>query len=330
MQPTMRKTEVGVLVARFQTHQLHKGHRELLDFVGKSHKKVIVFLGIAPVKVTRVNPLDFFTRKKMLEKDYPGFTVLPIKDLNSDKVWSDYLDSKIKEICDMESVTLYGSKDSFIPYYKGRYPIIELEHSHNISATEIRKELSEDVRDSEDFRAGIVYASFNKYPTVYQTVDVIIEKVIDITAGYVLQTGQGAQVPVYKKELLLGRKKADKDGKWRFIGGFLDPQRDKCLEDAAMNEAYEETGGVALEPPKYVTSVMVDDWRYRKEVDKIVTAVFRCKYMYGKPKASDDIDELDWFDLDKLMKSYKEVFIKEHIPVFEKVYNITLPQKEGW
>ena len=33
--------EIGVVVARFQVHQLHDGQRNLLDMVFKNHKKVI-------------------------------------------------------------------------------------------------------------------------------------------------------------------------------------------------------------------------------------------------------------------------------------------------
>lgn len=313
MQPKLNKTEVGVLIVRFQTHQLHKGHVELLDYIAKNHKKVIVFLGISPVKVTRNNPLDYFTRKKMIESSYPGFVILPIKDLNSNERWSKYLDSKIKEVCDMETVTLYGSKDSFIPTYQGTYPTVELDYSYPISATESRKQVSEEVRETEDFRAGVIYAAFNKYPTVYQTVDIVIERPITGDLGSIQRT-----------DILLGRKKNDKDYKWRFIGGFLDPTKDRSLEDAAKREAYEETGGLELTNPSYITSLLVDDWRYRKEVDKIVTAIFRCKYVFGVPKPSDDIDELRWFDLKELMQSYKSILVDTHIPLFEKAYQITL------
>jgi len=41
--------DVGVIVARFQTHELHPGQRKVLDTVRENHSKYVVFLGLAPV-----------------------------------------------------------------------------------------------------------------------------------------------------------------------------------------------------------------------------------------------------------------------------------------
>lgn len=58
--------DIGVIVGRFQVNELHPGHLELINDVTARHKRMIVFLGVAPVLVTRNNPLDFITRKEML------------------------------------------------------------------------------------------------------------------------------------------------------------------------------------------------------------------------------------------------------------------------
>jgi bifunctional NMN adenylyltransferase/nudix hydrolase len=97
-------------------------------------------------------------------------------------------------------------------------------------------------------------------------------------------------------ELLLGRK-ANED-LFRFIGGFTDPT-DDCYEDAAKREASEETG-LEIGQPRYIGSKKIDDWRYRNEADKIITHLFVADYVFGNPKAQDDIAELRWFDVDKI------------------------------
>lgn len=313
MQPKIELTNAGVIVARFQGDDLHEGQRTLIEYVKSRHKKVAVFIGIAPVKVTRNNPLDYFTRKVMVEQAYPSVHVFPIKDVGSDEAWSKELDKKIKEVFDLETVTLYGSRDSFIPHYKGIFHTVELDSSFTISNSEVRALISDDIRKSPDFRAGVIYAAYNMYPKTYQTVDIVITKL------------QGDL-----KEVLLARKKVDKASKWRFIGGFVDPRLDKSLEDAAEREAYEETGGLAIHSLKYFGSTIIDDWRYRNEVDKIMTAVFTAEYTYGHAKASDDIDELEWVPLKKLLQSnsWKEVLVEEHLPIFEMVFKNNLPQME--
>jgi bifunctional NMN adenylyltransferase/nudix hydrolase len=129
----------------------------------------------------------------------------------------------------------------------------------------------------------MIYASFQRYPTSYQTVDAIIwrrerDDSDKLTGGV---------------EILLGRKRADAQGAWRYIGGFVQPE-DDSLETAALREAKEETG-CELDRPRYLFSARVEDWRYRDEVDGICTAVFACAYLFGAPTAEDDIDDLKWF-----------------------------------
>jgi bifunctional NMN adenylyltransferase/nudix hydrolase len=48
-----------------------------------------------------------------------------------------------------------------------------------------------------------------------------------------------------------------------------------------------------------VGSYLVDDWRYRHEIDKIMTTVFVAYYMFGAIQPDDDIEELRWFPLNR-------------------------------
>jgi len=268
--------DCGIIVGRFQIDQLHKAHVDLIQGVCDLHPKVIIFLGVSPCMVTKYNPLDFESRKQMILEKFPSVNVLYIKDTPSDKVWSQDLDGKIGDlITPNQTVTLYGSRDSFIKYYSGKYPTQELLQEEYISASEVRNTLSKKVINTPQFRAGVIWAAYNKYPITYPTVDIAI---ID-----------GA-----KNRILLGRKR--NEDLFRFVGGFAEPNSESYEEDA-RREVMEETG-LEISAIDYVGSFKVDDWRYRKETDQIKTLFFIGSYCFGKAEASDDLEEVKWFDLD--------------------------------
>ena len=91
--------------------------------------------------------------------------------------------------------------------------------------------------------------------------------------------------------ILLGRKK--KEAKYRLIGGFA--QSGENFEETAHREAKEETH-LDLKSLQYVSSDVINDWRYRGERDKITTVLYTAQIAGGKPEPDDDIHELKWFD----------------------------------
>src|SRR5208337_4934210 len=104
MLETMNKPSYGVIVGRFQVHELHDGHLELFRQVKARHNRVIVFVGVAGARGTKHNPLDFETRKRMIQAKFPDFTVLPIADQMTDEMWSRVLDTKIGEVAGYSEV----------------------------------------------------------------------------------------------------------------------------------------------------------------------------------------------------------------------------------
>lgn len=272
--------KTGVIVARFQCSYLHEGHRKLIQYVKDRSDNIIILLGTNETRLTNKNPLSFFIRKKMIQELYPEINVVPIYDRKSDSVWSDILDSTIKEWTNNEEVILYGSRDSFIPYYTGQYKTESMALVSSPSATEIRNKHHELIEADEKWRQGVIWASAHKYPTSYQTVDIAI-------------------VRKESNKVLLG-KKPDED-KYRFVGGFVDVS-DDSLEMAAKREAREECGDISTDNYKYIGSFRIDDFRYRHSQDKIMTAFFYCQYIYGHTQAQDDISQLEWFDISALSK----------------------------
>lgn len=287
-----KRNEIGVIIGRFQVHELHFEHKKLIQSVIERHNNIIIFLGTTDAIGTKRNPMDFITRKLMIEEVFPsGITmILPLPDKKSDKVWSDNLDLKIIEVFGGKKATLYGSRDSFIPFYKGINDVCELEPDSYISATDIREKVSHVTKKSSDFRAGIIYSVYSQYPMVYSTIDVIIKR---------------------NDEILLGRKQGEKN--WRFIGGFVDVNDDTELQ-SCKREVKEETG-LEIDNLKFVCSQSINDWRYRKDSDKnIMTHLYEADYIFGSPQPMDDIAELKWF---KNNDYIKDILVEGHKELFE-------------
>lgn len=288
--------EVGVLVGRFQVDELHAGHKQLIDGVVEKHDKVILFLGLSPARVTQSNPLDFESRKQMILSEYPNVNVLYIKDVPSDTAWSKNLDQQIRDLIGPQAtVVLYGGRESFINHYTGTYNTEEIEESIFRSGTEVRKKLGAQVKSHPCFRAGVVWAAYNRYPTTFPTVDVAIWNE-DHT------------------KLLMARK--SHEVKYQFIGGFA--SSDSTLEASVRREVSEEAH-IEITDPEYVGSCPIDDWRYRREMDGILTTFFQAKLQFGRPMPDDDIEELKWFDVDDVeqLRKSRSAVIDSHLPLWD-------------
>lgn len=286
---TAVSSDVGIVIGRWQIHELHEAHRDVIDTVRAKHDRVIVFVGLSPLRNTARNPLDFITRKKMILETYPDVEVYYIDDNPSDTVWSKNLDREIDRwLKPYQTATIYGSRDSFIPYYHGKYPVVELEATKQISATEIRRRLGNSSGSSLEFRKGVISASLNRYPTCYATVDVAI---VDKDRG----------------RILMCRKESEEH--LRFVGGFATPNSNSFEEDA-RREVMEETG-LVVDTLEYIGSAKIEDWRYRGETDKIKTLFFIGYYMSGRPEANDDIVAVEWVPLRDLITGIAQI-MPEH------------------
>lgn len=290
-----KQYSIGVCVARFQVHELHDGHHHVIKQVTGNHKKTIIFLGVPRFVGTKKNPLDFDTRKKMVQTHYPDSIILAIQDQSDNDRWAQELDKRIREVYPHGDVLMYGSRDSFIPHYLnggGKFQTKELEPLGSFTGTDIRKLISEEVKNSKDFRSGVIYHAYNLYPRVIPSVDV-------------------APLNSDQTKVLLAKKWDE--SKWRFIGGFVNPE-DDSVQSAARRIYMKETGSNSeSDDYKYITSCQIKDWRFRGEDDKIMTTLFTCRYLWGTIQPSDDIQELKWFDISELKS---EMFMVEHQKLF--------------
>ena len=275
-----KATDVAVIVGRFQVNELHEAHIDLITSVLNKHDRVLVFLGNSTIRNTLNNPLDYRARRTMIADKFPTVEIHYINDNPSDTAWTKNLDKLIGEqLLPMQTVTLYGSRDSFLKCYSGKHNTCELEATTFISGTEVRRRVCNNYPPTADYRAGMIAATAYRFPTAFQTVDIAV--VND------------------KGELLLARKPEEK--KWRFIGGFSDPAS-VSLEEDAKREVQEEAG-VEVGNITYLGSTLINDWRYRGEIDKIKTALFVAKYLFGKPEGADDVAEVKWVSINNLTKN---------------------------
>jgi bifunctional NMN adenylyltransferase/nudix hydrolase len=309
MKTTEQNAECGVIVARFQTPFLHEGHIDILTQVLNNHPRVLVFLGNSPVRCSKNNPLDFQARKAMIEQKYPQVEVHYVDDVGNNEVWSKNLDQQIrKNIGPNQKAVLYGSRDSFIAAYSGKFPTIELVPNKIISASVIRKQCGIKAKATQEFREGVIWAVENQYACVHPTVDMAI-------------------VNFDKMEVLLARKPNEE--LLRFPGGFAETKT-ASYEVDALREAKEETGLEFTKDPIYIGSTIVQDWRYRSEQNKIKTLMFVLEYEGGTPVADDDIADVRWVKFENLNL---EGMVQTHRPLLEllvKFLNKKLLTEKGY
>jgi bifunctional NMN adenylyltransferase/nudix hydrolase len=316
--------DYGIICGRFQVPELHDGHKALFNAVGNLHPRVIVFLGCLPVGLapTKNDPLDFDTRRRMVQQLYPSYEVYPIHNRKSDELWSADLDRLITERVPYGKATLYGSRDSFAKSYTGKRKVVELTLTvpKSISGTDLRNEIANVVQDSPAFRAGIIYGQLNTFSRVIPTVDIaIIHRGIPKVDGvYLDDKGHTQSNETSGIELLLA-KRADEIG-WRFPGGHAmgkeRPQNASYEHDANM-ESYEETASHP-ENLKYIGSTIIDDWRYRDTPESIKTVFFLGEVMTLATTGGDDIATTRFFPIEKVTE---DMFEPEHKVLYNMLMN---------
>jgi bifunctional NMN adenylyltransferase/nudix hydrolase len=292
MKPKSETCDCGVIIGRFQVAELHEAHKELIESVRAMHPRTVIVLGMSQVSGTRNNPLGFEPRRQMIQEKHPDVDVVYLKDTKSDNTWSKRLDELVRDLIGPNgTAVLYGSRDSFIKYYAGKFPTQELVATNIVSGTEIRAQLAKKAKPSYDWRAGAIWQAYNQYRKVYPTVDMAIRR-------------DGKYLFV---------KKPNEQG-WRFPGGFAEDS--ESYEADAIREALEETQ-LFCDNPTYIGSFRIDDWRYRGETDCIKTLFFRLDVADKNQiaKASDDVSECAWFGLDELTNGNRDIE-REHQPLF--------------
>lgn len=287
------KTDVGVIVGRFQVPNLHESHILLIEKIRELHKKVIIFLGISPVCDQR-NPMDVFTRQKMIAAMFPDVLVAYIQDHRYDTEWSKELDHQIKGLAGTSSVTLYGGRDSFLPRYSGIFFKKSIEeivpNLPPVSGSELRSIVAKESLGTEDFRKGVIYSVCAKPSMIRQYVMPICFK---------------------KDKVLMYREHAESP--LQFLGDFPSPE-DESLEKTARRVIMEKVDG---EPSRmvYNKSIRIKDWRY----GNMIVILFLTELCFGSIASSKYVEWVCRQDLALLRP-----MMHDHLPI---IYEIPLSYK---
>lgn len=291
--------KVGVLIGRFQSPILLEGHKEVIDkFLGMNFNDYLIILGVPATKATKNNPLDFDSRRRMIQEKYPRIQIMYLKDCNEDEIWSKQLDAMIQNFAGNRDAVIFGTADNVCSRYTGKYKASYLESTKFMNEDELRAYSGKRVLDCEAWRAGVVWATQNRYPTTYPTVDCAIFDDESFT------------------KVWMARK--PNETFYRFVGGFVDPS-DYNFQEAAVREAKEETG-LECKVVGWIGTYKIDDWRYRQEEDKIITTFFKMIRMKGSPKPDDDIEELKLIDLNDIPNDFQ--VMPEHQKMFDDICSI--------
>ncbi len=269
---TNAQKPVGVIPARFQVDELHAGHHHLITHVQSLHDDVLIALGSRRGLPTVNDPLPHEVRVGMIRESYPDIGIERIFDHPLDnRSWSRDLDDLIVTRYPDRSVILYGSRDSFIPKYTGRYETCEIPAMQNVSGTQVRREIT--FPNTREGRQAMIYMATNREPIIYRTVDLgIVDRA---------------------RNRALFIKKDVHDGMPSFMGGF-DNKKGETDVEAMLRELGEELPGLDIGQPQFLDSVPIDDPRYHGTPDGVKTAFFRAEFLGGDFTAADDADGHQW------------------------------------
>lgn len=317
----MGNESVAVIVGRFQVPRPTPAHIGLLEYAINNYGSVIVFIGYSPIR-NRLNIIPKEIVKEIIEniceqikiktgKYHAKIIVSTIVDVFNPPLWSNILDQQIISICrtnNLNTGSIYGvgGRDCYMFKYSGsllKPDIYRSDLGDEISATEIRNRIVKDgCNSNEDFLKGMIFQRLSQYETSYQTVDVAIR---------------------FNGAFLMGHRRGN--SLYRFIGGFSDPNSNS-LEEDAIRETFEETN-LKVSNPKYLTSIKVDDARYKNSGDCIKTAFFIADATeYGvatfdepiEENGFDDMPFIRWFMPKDLNES---MIVKEHTPLYKFLKN---------
>lgn len=300
--------KVGVVIGRFQVHKLHDGHLDLIKKVAEQSDSVCILVGVSENRSGHRHPLDFITRKLMIEQSLATLnkplTILPIHDESNDETWAKNVDSLLKKTFLGADITLYDGSDGFSRQYSGRGSL-RVEHeniAHSARGTQLREQIASQPLSSEEFRRGVIYGVINQWDRVFPTVDVV------------LMSNDG-------QKFYVGKKKGET--KLRFIGGFVDCY-DNSLEDAVRREAREEAE-VNLQYVTYISSRGMYEYRYTGGKNGSVMTSFFLGLLpeLQNPHPSDDIDEIVEISREEIKEAIDEEatislkFVENHRPLLQ-------------
>ena len=285
------KNKNTVIIGRFQRPTIHPVLDDFIKQQIEESENVLILVGLAQIQATKKNPMDFETRKYMLQEAYPTVTIGYLKDVREHKEWSDNLDEQIgrfarKAKTEITAITVYGGEHTVKTQYTNNHPILDLPSQSYINEKHML-DVPSDIKKTLEYRLAVCSTANKPYAKVYPTVDIAVFN--------------------NESELLMARK--PEETLFRFIGGFVDPN--ETWKQAAIREVGEEAC-IEIDNLEYVDSFVIPDHRYRNEDDSITSTLFTADLKSGIPYPQDDIAELKWgnletIDFDTIVPEHREL-----------------------
>ena len=96
----MKMNKLAVIIGRFQTPYLHKGHLKLIEEAKSISNAILILIGCTDAVGTDKNPMDYNTRWTLLYESgvLSNPMILRLDDCPSDKDWSDRIDRMINDL----------------------------------------------------------------------------------------------------------------------------------------------------------------------------------------------------------------------------------------
>jgi ADP-ribose pyrophosphatase YjhB (NUDIX family) len=290
---------VAVLPVRFQTEDLavdvHPGHWDMVVDACTKHAEVHFILGVPQSYPTDNDPLPYEARVQMIKdaiaRAFPDVRVTFEESLSrqiSYEERSRRFDESTAERFPGRKILVYGASDSFIDKYSGKHRTFRVPTTCQVRGKDLRKRLV--FRHSRDFRAGYMFAIVRRLPIAYPATDIAV-------------------VDHNKARVILVRK-ADEIG-WRFPGVLYKPELDTSYESAGLRAVEKELHGIAIDKPRIVQSILIDDPKYRRSKDRIITLLMLANYGSGEPRAGDGIIDAKWFYFEDVL----QLLVPEHVPL---------------
>lgn len=292
---------VGVIRGRFQVPELHEGHRFLFSYVLQRHQDVLVILS-DPYISNSADALSFAMQKMMIESTYPGRKLrfaecsrIPSSRLMRSKVLDDVIEREFPG----RRAIIYGSRESIVHSYDGRFEKHETPTIFSGSGTEIRKAI--EIVDSVEFRMGVIYSAVHRRPIGYPAVDVAV---VSKNRGCVLLVGW-----------------AEEEGMLRFPGSFFEFGKDVSYEVAGVRCVAKELPGIEIGTMRLVASHTIEDYRYKRSQDGVITTLMAAPvaapWIDGNPVPGIGVDSAQWVDFEKV----PSVLVEAHRPLGEIMVN---------
>ena len=289
-----------VIIGRFHGRELTSAQAKVLTLSSELFPDFppVVLLGCSRNRTTKRNPLPYEARAHVIRAIAPKAIIGPIFDQENNDTWSENVDAMVTMMTTGKPI-LVGGRDSFLPFYEGKYEKRELAlpEEKGVSATIERRACGQVLVDDPLWRQGVIWATENQFDRVDSTVDAFV----------ISHDG---------KSVLVGWKsKFPRPNTGVFPGGYIN--KNERAEDAVKRELFEETTlSIEGNSATLLGTAVVADWRYQRETDRsILTHMFVVDGGFiGGLTPSDDIDKLEWVPY----KNLRDTLATHHLELFEQ------------